>query len=96
MQIDGTLAAVDATKETAFAEKFEIKGFPTTKYFENGEFKFNVNERTADTIIDFMKELSSIKILFFDLVDVQSSMKFRCSSLVLFHRYKESDKILFT
>lgn len=30
-QINGTLAAVDATKETDLGERFKVKGFPTGK-----------------------------------------------------------------
>ena len=30
-QIDGFLAAVDATKEKAVSDRFKIKGFPTGK-----------------------------------------------------------------
>ncbi|CAB3986332.1 disulfide-isomerase A5-like, partial [Paramuricea clavata] len=54
--IPGTLAAVDATKETALGKRFEVKGFPSVKYFKDGEFAFEMNERKADTIVDFMKD----------------------------------------
>ena len=30
--IDGTLAAVDSTKEKALGEKYKVKGFPTGKF----------------------------------------------------------------
>lgn len=32
-----------------------MKGYPTVKYFVNGEFKFDVNVRDADKIVEFMK-----------------------------------------
>lgn len=55
-QIPGILAALDATKESAIAGKFNVKGYPTVKYFVNGEFKFDVNLREAEAIVNFMKD----------------------------------------
>ncbi|XP_014671849.1 PREDICTED: protein disulfide-isomerase A5-like [Priapulus caudatus] len=54
--VEGTLAAVDTTKENALGQRFDIKGFPTTKYFADGEAKYTVNDRTADAIVEFMKD----------------------------------------
>uniref|UniRef100_A0A2L2Y1B4 Protein disulfide-isomerase A5 n=1 Tax=Parasteatoda tepidariorum TaxID=114398 RepID=A0A2L2Y1B4_PARTP len=54
--IPGILAAVDATKEKAVADKFKINGYPTVKYFKNGEPAFDVSFRTADKIVEFMKD----------------------------------------
>lgn len=53
--IHGMLAAVDAQKESALGAKFGIKGYPTLKYFEFGEFKFDVNLRETDPIVRFME-----------------------------------------
>lgn len=51
------LAAVDATKTSAINKRFELKGFPTIKYFENGKFKFDYSGgRTKDDIVNFMKD----------------------------------------
>ncbi|KAH3868542.1 protein disulfide-isomerase A5-like [Dreissena polymorpha] len=55
-EIDGALAAVDATVDKKLGEQFKVQGFPTVKYFKDGEFKFDVNERTADKIMEFMKD----------------------------------------
>lgn len=55
-KIEGILAAVDATKEPSLASQFNIKGYPTVKYFKDGEFAFDVNFRTADKIIEFMND----------------------------------------
>lgn len=54
-RIQGMLAALDATKEPGIASKFGVKGYPTFKYFENGEFKFDVNHRDLEGIVKFMK-----------------------------------------
>lgn len=49
------LAALDAQKESEISGKFAVKGFPTLKYFENGEFKFDVKFRDTDSIVKFME-----------------------------------------
>lgn len=55
-EIPGVLVAVDATKEQEIGKRYKIEGFPTVKYFKDGEVAFDVNERTADKIIEFMKD----------------------------------------
>lgn len=57
-KLPGILAAVDATKEQDVGARFDIKGYPTVKFFSNGEFKFDVNLREADKIVEFMKNPS--------------------------------------
>lgn len=49
-------AAVDATQSKNLSTKFEIKGFPAVKFFKNGEFAFDFNERSKEKLIEFMKE----------------------------------------
>jgi hypothetical protein len=54
------LAAVDATKAQELGQRFELKGYPTIKYFENGQFKFDYNGgRSKDDIVNFMKSPES-------------------------------------
>ncbi|XP_060583219.1 protein disulfide-isomerase A5-like [Ruditapes philippinarum] len=54
--IEGQLAAVDVTIDKKLGDQFSIKGFPTVKYFKNGVEEFDFNERTADKIVDFMRD----------------------------------------
>ena len=35
--IIGKLAAIDCTKETNICKKFSVNGYPTLKYFKDGE-----------------------------------------------------------
>lgn len=53
--IPGMLAALDATKEPSVGQQFGVKGYPTVKYFSNGDFKFDVNVREANKIVEFMQ-----------------------------------------
>lgn len=53
--ISGMLAAVDASKEGEVASKYSVSGYPTLKFFEHGEFKFDVKLRDTDTIVKFME-----------------------------------------
>uniref|UniRef100_A0A915IUE0 Thioredoxin domain-containing protein n=1 Tax=Romanomermis culicivorax TaxID=13658 RepID=A0A915IUE0_ROMCU len=53
---DGILAAVDATKAKQLAEKFGITGFPSLKYFKDGKFAWDFNERSKEKLVEFMKD----------------------------------------
>lgn len=56
------LAAVDATKNPNLGKRFDVKGYPTLKFFEEGQFKFDyVGARTKDAIVEFMREPKSSK-----------------------------------
>lgn len=55
-QIAGKLAAVDVTKESSLGTKFNVRGYPTVKYFRDGTFMFDANVRDAERILEFMKE----------------------------------------
>ena len=52
----GALASVDATVERSLATRFQIRGFPTLKFFKNGQLitEYNRNRKAAD-IVEFMK-----------------------------------------
>jgi len=50
------LGKVDATVETKAAEKFQIQGFPTLKWFVNGVATEYGGGRTADAIVSWIKK----------------------------------------
>jgi len=51
------LAAVDCTADEATGAKYEIKGYPTLKYFKDGkEIMKYQGARTTDALVDFMKK----------------------------------------
>jgi protein disulfide-isomerase A1 len=52
------LAKVDATIATGLAERFEIKGFPTLKYFKGGRAVDYNGGRTASEISSWVKKQS--------------------------------------
>lgn len=55
-KIPGILAAVDVTKETNLAEKFNVRGFPTIKYFRDGAFAFDTPQlREQSKLVEFMR-----------------------------------------
>ena len=52
------LAKVDATVHKKWAEKFEVRGFPTLKFFKKGIPQEYTGGRTADTIIEWVEKKS--------------------------------------
>lgn len=55
-KIPGILAAVDVTKDVTLAEKFNVKGFPTIKYFRDGAFAFDTPQlREQPKLMEFMR-----------------------------------------
>ncbi|CAG7827121.1 unnamed protein product, partial [Allacma fusca] len=54
--IDAVLAAVDATKEPSLGKKYDVKGYPTVKYFKDGTLAFDADVRTEESIVNFMRD----------------------------------------
>merc|ERR1712073_164538 len=50
------LGKVDATEESALAEKIEVRGYPTLKFFKNGKPMEYGGGRTADTIVNWVEK----------------------------------------
>jgi len=50
------LAKLDATEEPKIAEQFEVRGYPTLKFFKNGKDTEYNGGRTADTIVSWLEK----------------------------------------
>lgn len=50
------LAKVDATEEAKLGEKFDVKGYPTLKFFKNGKDVEYTGGRTSDTIVSWLEK----------------------------------------
>ena len=48
---------MDCTKETKLSSRFSVSGYPTIKYFKEGEEAFDAGHaRDEKSILDFMKD----------------------------------------
>jgi len=52
------IGKVDCTQEKDLCKKYEVKSFPTMKFFRDGEFYDFPGERTADSMIEFAELMS--------------------------------------
>merc|ERR1712110_103683 len=68
------LGKVDATQEGSLAEKFEVRGYPTLKFFRNGKPMEYTGGRTADTIITWVEKKTGPAAV--TLADVDAAKKF--------------------
>jgi len=50
------LAKVDATEETELGERFEVRGYPTIKFFHNGKPSEYKGGRTGPEIVNWLKK----------------------------------------
>jgi len=63
------LGKVDATVESKLGEKFEIRGYPTLKFFRNGKPMEYNGGRTADTILTWVEKKTGPPAVTLDTVD---------------------------
>lgn len=55
--IPGELATVDATVQSGLQTRFEIRGFPTIRYFHKGKNVAGYDrKRKAEDLVDFMRK----------------------------------------
>lgn len=75
------LAKVDATEETDLAEKHEVRGYPTIKFFRNATMVEYNGGRVADDILKWLKKKTGPPAL--TLENVEDANKFKDSEEVV-------------
>jgi len=87
------LANVDATKENELGSKYGVKGYPTLKFFKNGNPVDYTGGRTTDTIIAWVEKKSGPPAV--SLANPEASKKFiedNKVAVIGFFKNKESDE----
>lgn len=86
------LAKVDATEETDLAEKYEVRGYPTLKFFRNGQASEYNGGRTADDILKWVKKKTGPPALTLESVEDANKLKDSAEVAVVgFFKEGESD-----
>jgi len=58
-----SLAKVDATEEKEISSRYNVKGFPTLVWFEDGKETEYDGGRTADTIVEWVKSMTGVAVI---------------------------------
>ena len=69
------LAKVDATEENKLGERFEVRGYPTLKFFRNGKDTEYTGGRTADTIVAWVEKKTGPPAVTFTTVEEANKFK---------------------
>lgn len=68
------LAKVDATEETSLSEKFEVRGYPTLKFFHYGKPSDYKGGRTSSEIVNWLKKRTGPAAISVDSVELVKTM----------------------
>lgn len=68
------LAKVDATEETSLGEKYEVRGYPTLKFFRNGNPSEYKGGRTSEEIVNWLKKRTGPAALVVDDVETVKTL----------------------
>lgn len=68
------LGKVDATIHSSTAEKFEVRGYPTLKFFRNGKPQEYNGGRTGDTIVSWLEKKTGPVAATLDTVDAAKAL----------------------
>jgi len=63
------LAKVDATEERDLGEKYEVRGYPTVKFFRNGKPSDYKGGRTSQEIVNWLKKRTGPAAISVDSVE---------------------------
>jgi len=86
------LAKVDATEETKLGERFEVKGYPTIKFFKNGKPTEFQGGRTASDIVNWLKKKTGPPAVSVEDVEAVKAMTEKDEVVVLgFFKSQDSD-----